>query len=100
MGFRAFKYYSPLILYAGAWMSFTSHGCITFSNVIYGFGVIPFLEHFIQPNEKNLSSAEEEMARADRIYDYILYFIVLPQLPTIYFFLYSMKDPSLTWIDK
>jgi alkane 1-monooxygenase len=100
MGIRAFKYYSPLILYVGAWRAFTSHGWICYSNVIYGFVMIPLLELFLRPSDKNFTAAEEEIAKADRVYDYILYFVVLMQLPTLYFFLYSMQDTSLTWVDK
>jgi alkane 1-monooxygenase len=100
MAFRSFKYYSPLIIYAAALFSFSSQGVYTFIPLIYAWIVIPLLELFLKPDESNLQSAEEEMARKDRLYDYILYLIVLLQLPTLYYFLVSMQDNSLTIVDK
>ena len=100
MAFRSFKYYSPLIIYAAALLSFSSQGVYTFIPLIYAWIIIPLLEFFLKPDESNLQSAEEEMARKDRLYDYILYLIVLLQLPTLYYFLVSMQDNSLSIVDK
>lgn len=100
MHVRAFKYLSPLVVYAGAIISFSFYGISTFIPLIYAWIIIPLLELFLKPDNTNLQTAEEEIAKKDRTYDYILYSIVLLQLPTLFYFLYSMQDNSLTLYDK
>jgi len=100
MPLRTFKYFSPLIVYLGSLQAFTSHGIICFAPLIYAWVIIPGLELFLKPDTSNLSAAEEELAKQNRGYDYILYLIVLIQLPTLFYFLYSMQDPNLTATDK
>lgn len=100
MSWKAFKYYSPLIIYLGSLYSFSSHGWHTFTPLIYAWVLIPTLELMIRPDARNLSRAEEEIARKNRAYDWILYLIVIIQLPTLFFFLHSMSDPGLTLADK
>jgi alkane 1-monooxygenase len=99
MSIRAFKYLSPLIIYSTAFLAFISHGWLCYLPLIYGFVIIPMLEILIKPREANLSAAEEEIAKANRTYDYILYAIVLLQVPTLFFFLYHMQDTNISWID-
>ena len=97
---RAFKYFSPLIVYVGALLAFATYGWICYAPLIYAWIVIPGLELFLKPNAGNLSEAEEEIARNDRTYDYILYLIVILQIPTLFYFLYSMQDSALSLADK
>jgi alkane 1-monooxygenase len=99
MRIKPFKYLSPFIVLAGAWLSFISNGFYTFIPVIYAFGFIPFIELFLQPRSSNLSSAEEEIAKADKTYDYILYAIVPLQYALLIQFLLSFQQTGLTWID-
>lgn len=99
MNIRPYKYLSPFIVFATAWVSFLNIGWITFLPVIYGFAFIPLLELFIKPKISNLSAAEEELAKADKTYDYILYLIVPLQYVLLISFLFSLKDETLTWVD-
>jgi alkane 1-monooxygenase len=61
--------------------------------------IIPALELFAKPEAANMSAAEEEMARADKFYDVILYLIVPLQFTALYFFLKNINDPLLQWYD-
>jgi alkane 1-monooxygenase len=70
-----------------------------YAPLIYAWIVIPLLELFLKPDEANLTEAEEEIARHDKTYDYILYAIVLLQMPTLFYFLYSLQDPALSAAD-
>ncbi|MBS4063033.1 MAG: alkane 1-monooxygenase [Chitinophagaceae bacterium] len=99
MGIRPFKYISPFLLFVGAYFAFQKTGFLTFVSVLYGFGLIPFIELFLKPRESNLSVAEEELAKADKTYDYILYAIVPIQYFLLFQFLISFQQPGLTWID-
>jgi alkane 1-monooxygenase len=60
--------------------------------------LIPSLELLVAPRAENLSAAEEEMAKQDKIYDYLLYLSVPMQYFMLYQFLVSMQDVNLgTW---
>lgn len=97
MQLRAFKYLSPLLLYMLAWLAFTGKGWITWSPMLYAWVLMPLIELFIRPDEKNLTEAEEELAKKDRVYDYLLYAIVVLQFAALYLFLTSMKSGDLLW---
>jgi alkane 1-monooxygenase len=97
MNIKAFKYLSPLTIYVLAGISFTQQGWLTWGTMLYAWIIIPFAELFINPSEKNLDAAEEEMAKKDRIYDYMLYLIVIFQFAALFLFLSSMKATGLQW---
>jgi len=97
MRIKAFKYSSPLIVYVMAWLAFTSDGWLTWLPMIYAWVLLPVIELFIRPDEKNLTAAEEELAKQDRIYDYLLYIIVLLQFVALFEFLHSMQNQQLLW---
>lgn len=89
MNIRAFKYLSPITIYILAYVSFTSSGIYTWLPMIYAWILIPVVELFIRPDEKNMSAAEEEVAKKDSLYDYMLYTFVLLQFAALYVFLKS-----------
>lgn len=94
---RTFKYASPLVVYIMAWVAFTQQGWLTWLPMLYAWVLLPVVELFIRPNEKNLSAAEEELAKYDRVYDYLLYIIVLLQYVVLFVFLSSMQGNQLHW---
>lgn len=65
--------------------------------MIYAWVVLPLVELLLQPNEKNMDAAEEELAKNDRMYDFMLYGFVLLQFVALFFFLYSLQTNSLAW---
>jgi alkane 1-monooxygenase len=97
MNIKAFKYLSPLTIYVLAGISFTQQGWLTWGTMLYAWFIIPFAELFINPSEKNLDAAEEEMAKQDKVYDYMLYLIVIFQFAALFLFLTSMKATNLQW---
>jgi alkane 1-monooxygenase len=99
MRWRTFKYLSPIIIIVGAVHSFSTYGLMCYAPLIYAWIIIPLLELFLKPDAANLSEAEEEIARQDKAYDYILYAIVLLQMPTLFYFMYSLQDPALRTVD-
>ena len=97
MQIRAFKYLSPLLVYALAWLSFTGTGWLTWSPMLYAWVLMPLTELFISPDKNNLSEAEEELVKKDRVYDYLLYMIVILQFAALYVFLTSMQTKEILW---
>jgi alkane 1-monooxygenase len=99
MRIRAFKYLSPFIVFAFAYISFTSKGWLTFLPVIWGYIIIPLSELLIKPNETNLDAVEEEVAKHDKLYDYLLYAVPVVLYAMLVLFLFSLRQPHLQVID-
>ncbi len=93
----ALKYLFPLSMYLLAMAAFSFTGWITWAPLIYAWVLLPLLELFLNPNERNLSTAEEELARANKWYDYMLYIIVPLQYAALVYFLFSMQQTGLAW---
>jgi alkane 1-monooxygenase len=99
MNIRAFKYLSPLIIYVGAFWSFSITGWQVWLPLAWAWVVIPFAELFIKPMPGNMNAAEEELAKKDRTYDFLLYFIVILQYSLLIKFLLAMSHDAMTWYD-
>jgi alkane 1-monooxygenase len=99
MGIRAFKYLSPLIIYIGAFHSFSTTGWQIWMPLIWAWIIIPVAELFIKPSSGNMSATEEDLAKKDRIYDFFLYLIVILQYSLLIKFLIAMKEDVMTWQD-
>ncbi len=97
--FKYIKYLNPLVLYALAILSFTNTGLWCWLPMIFSWVFIPSVELFLNPNTKNMTTAEEEFAKADKAYDYLLYLVVFLQMPTLFFFLYSFGEADLRTVD-
>ena len=91
MNTRAFKYLLPLPLYILAYIAFNNRGLLCWFPTIYAWVLLPVAELLIKPDETNMSTAEEEIAKKDRTYDYMLYLFVLLQFVALYTFLNSFK---------
>lgn len=100
MNYRAFKYLLPFLIFVGTWRSFHGHGLIIFLPLMFAFILIPLLELLILPNAKNMSEAEEAIAKNDRLYDWFLYLIVPLQYMALYWFLEGITDQSLVWWER
>ena len=101
MNIRAFKYLSPLVIYIGAFWSFSTSGWQVWMPLIWAWVIIPLAELFIKPLPANLSMAEEELAKKDRTYDILLYLIVILQYSLLIKFCIAMKEDAeiMTWQD-
>ena len=60
---KAFKYISPLSFYLLAYFSFAGKGWTTWLPLIYAWMLIPLLELFLSPDERNIEAAESLMAK-------------------------------------
>jgi alkane 1-monooxygenase len=96
---RAFKYASPFIIYAGAFHAFFTTGWVVFIPIIYAWVLVPLVELFAAPDERNLSAAEEEMVRRDKVYDILLYLVVPLQYAALAAFLFAVTTIQHSLID-
>lgn len=99
MPLRAFKYTSPFLIYFGALIAFFSTGLAVWSPLIYAFVFVPVLELFLKPDTQNLSAAEEEMVRKDKIYDVLIWLVVPFQYAALVCFLYVVSTHAHETID-
>jgi alkane 1-monooxygenase len=83
------------MLFLYAWIAFTYQGWLTFLPVIWSYAVIPLMELFIKPDHSNLDAVEEEMVKADRVYDYLLYATAPLHYAFLLYFLFSLQQPGL-----
>jgi alkane 1-monooxygenase len=95
MNIRALKYASPLILYALAMVAFTHSGFYCWFALLYAWVFIPLVELLLPPDNKNMGAAEEEIAKRDKLYDFILYSMVILLYPILFVFLHSMQEHRL-----
>lgn len=99
MRFRFIKYALPLLLFAGIFRSFMTTGWQVWIPLLIAWVLIPLAELLLPPDAQNLEATEEEMARHDRRYDWILYSIVPLQYAALFVFLHSLADPQLSFWD-
>ena len=99
MKLAAYKYVSPFLICILAWLSFSGNGIITYLPVLWAYIFIPVVELFLKPDNKNLEEAEEEVAKADPVYDYILYAVPVALYLLLFQFLASLQQDDLTTID-
>jgi alkane 1-monooxygenase len=78
------------LLLPGAW---------SFLGLIYAFGFVPLLEVLLPVSDRNMTEAEEEAARKDRIYDLMVYSNVPIQLGLLLYYLYTMAFGGLSGVE-
>ena len=99
MNIRAFKYLSPIIIYAVSFRAFSVRGWEVWLPLIWAWVIIPFAELFIKPMPVNMNAAEEELAKKTRTYDFLLYFIVILQYSLLIKFLLVMSQDTMSGYD-
>ena len=99
MSIRAFKYLSPLIIYIGAYRSFSVTGWEVWMPLAWAWLIVPLAELLIKPVPANMNAAEEELVKKDRVYDFLLYLIVVLQYILLIKFLFAMSRDAMTWYD-
>ena len=99
MNISIFKYLSPFLLYYGAMAAMMSSGLVVWLPLVYAWFIIPLLELFIKPDERNISEAEEELARQNKWYDLLLYLVVPFQYLALGLFFYNVSFIGQPWYD-
>lgn len=93
------KYASPFLIYGLALLSLFNTGIWCWLALIYAWILVPAAELFQKPDPANMEMAEEEIAKENGWYDYILYSVVLFQFAALFIFLWQMKHSSFNTFD-
>jgi alkane 1-monooxygenase len=96
---KIFKFLAPTTLYFAVICSFFMNGIFVWLPVIYIFGVIPIIEVWMKADSENMSKAEEDLAKTNKLYDYMLYLIVPLQFLAIYCFFIGFEQNDLSNFD-
>lgn len=94
--YRFLKYLPIYTIPVVACIALLGSGWWTYALVIYAFGLVPLLDFAFPIDDKNLTQAEEEVVKNDRIYDYLLYSTVVMQYGLLILFLYTVGRPDLS----
>ncbi|MEM6268019.1 MAG: alkane 1-monooxygenase [Bacteroidota bacterium] len=99
MQVRALKYGVVFTTLLFGVVSFMATNWTAYALLLYAFGLVPLLELLLRPNAHNLSKTEMEVARNDRIYDYLLYAVVPVLYGFLIWFLFTIDDPTVSgWV--
>jgi len=99
MNTRVLKYASIFTAPAIGLFSLSYSGWAAWALPVYAFVIIPLADYLVPSSQKNMSVAEEEMAKNDPTYDWLLYAIVPLQYAILAYFLYIMSQPGLSVLD-
>jgi alkane 1-monooxygenase len=94
------KYTSSFIVPIIVLFSLKMDGLWTYSIVIFLFGFIPLVEFLFTGTEQNMTEIEEELARQNKTYDYLMWAFVPIQLVTMGYFLIRISDNTLLLSEK
>lgn len=99
MAIRFLKYASVYISITVLLASMFAGGLWTFVGISYVFVLLPLMELMLPASTINLSAAEEEMAKKDWKYDFIVWSVVPIQFAVMFYFLNRVDDASLQWYE-
>ena len=94
MKIRALKYGMIWTGLGFGLVSLLSNNWMAYLMPMYAFGLVPFLELFMKPDAENMSKTELELARNDRLYDFMIYAMVPVQWALLVLFLFSVSAPD------
>lgn len=100
MKLRALKYLPIYTAPAIVLLSLSASDHWTFFALIFLFVVVPLVELFLKGSTENLSKVEEEIAKKDKLYDYLLYGLVPMQYLIVGYFLMRVSLEGIPFYAK
>lgn len=101
MNIKSLKYlgvlFSPIIIF----ICLNLGGWFTWSGIIYAFILVPILDALLPASKENMNKIEEDIAKNNKIYDYMIYMIVPIQYFLVFYSMYMYKNysASFTWVE-
>ncbi len=94
------KYLAAFILPVTILLAFYLKNAWVWLPLGYVFGFVPFLELFLKPDHKNLSEAEEAIAKKDAFYDVLTYTMLPVLYGLVLLFLWQINSPALSSTER
>ncbi|MFT4681293.1 MAG: alkane 1-monooxygenase [Granulosicoccus sp.] len=76
-------------------LGFVLQGPWTWALPIYAYGLVPFVEMLSKGSVKNMTKAEEAVAKESKMYDLLIYAIVPIQWSLYIMFMFAVQTPGL-----
>ena len=89
-----FKYLLVYLLPLSVFISFQVKGMATFFPMILFFGVLPFIELFVKPDNVNLDEKIAQDIKNKPFYDFILYLATPIQIGFLIYYLFIIQDTA------
>jgi len=99
MRYPAIKYLLPYSAVPFAFLSFVLGGYWSYSIPLYAFIFIPIMDCVLPMDTYNFTKEEEEKAKSDMFYTFILYGLVPLQYLFLYMYLNAVTNPTVTWFE-
>lgn len=96
---KALKYLLVYTIPIVVAFSFLSSGLLTFTPILYVFGLVPLFDLFFKMDTVNFTKEQEEIEKNNKLYTYILYLIIPTQIIFLIWFLFAMNQNGLTSLD-
>lgn len=93
------KYLGAFLTPLLAYIAFNVSGIFAYTGVFVLYLLVPVVEQLLPQNTYNLTKTEKELAKKDKFYDWILYFLVLFQVYLVYNFLTKVSNPDIAISD-
>lgn len=99
MNANVWKYFSVFTAPLVGYISLTYTGIWSWALPIYVFGLVVILELILPASQKNFDKAEEQLQKADPVYDYLLYLIVPIQYAFLIYYFFQVQTPGLSYFE-
>lgn len=93
--FKVLKYGFVFLIPVFGFYALYAKGLWSWFLPVFVYVMIPVIELLSKGSTKNMSEAEEEVAKNDRIFDYLVYAIVPVQWALFIYFMFSVSQPGL-----
>ncbi|MCB9256208.1 MAG: alkane 1-monooxygenase [Chitinophagales bacterium] len=97
MNIKSLKYLGVLISPIIIFICINQGGWYTWGGLVYAFVFVPLLDAILPSSTKNMSKVEEEMAKKDRIYDYMVYAIVPIQYFLVFYTMHKLSIANASY---
>ena len=99
MQIKALKYLGVFISPIVIFICLNLGGWFTWGGLIYAFALVPLLDAILPSSTENMTKIEEDIAKKNRIYDYLIYSIVPVQYFLVFFTMYRISQGGHTWVE-
>lgn len=87
---RALKYLPAFTVPIFLWLSLSYDGWWCYSLFFYAFVFVPILEQVFPASEANMTKVEEQLAKDDRSYDFLMYIMLPIQFALLFYFFHQL----------
>ncbi|MCD8529064.1 MAG: alkane 1-monooxygenase [Chitinophagales bacterium] len=93
------KYLGVFLSTLAIFISLSLGGWFTLTAILYSFALVPLLDYLLPVSEENMTKIEEDMAKKNRLYDYLVYAIVPIQYFLVFYSSYKISIGNFSTLE-